>query len=120
MSQNHSKNWQSIYIGRSRNQNFTHEYRLKTAAVQSLNANSPFQYTIQPISLDVIKRPNSEYADIVTQEQKVASASDYKPAYNISQHHATSTNPLAGAAAASFDNNNGNYLFLLIQCPIFR
>jgi len=50
-----------------------------------LNANSPFQYTIQPVSLDVIKKPNAEYAHFVQSQQKVASADSYRPAFNLSQ-----------------------------------
>src|SRR5215213_9497299 len=98
MSETQSKTWNSVYIGRSRNQEFTHEYRLKTAAVQSLDATSPFQYVIQPVALDIVKKPNTEYAEYVQSQQKVASADSYKPAYNRSQH----SEPAYAASSSSF------------------
>jgi len=55
--------------------NLLHEYTLKTLAVPDSDAQSPFQYSIFPVSLTEVRRPiPKDYYYYYFQQQKVASS----------------------------------------------
>ena len=53
-----------------------HEYTLKTLAVPDSDAQSPFQYSIFPVSLTEVRKPipKDYYYYYYSQQQKVASS----------------------------------------------
>jgi hypothetical protein len=51
----------------------TYEYNLRAVCHRALDANSPFQYSIQPTYLSIIEKPTREYTEY-QQQQKLASA----------------------------------------------
>ena len=53
--------------------NLLHEYTLKTLAVPDSDAQSPFQYSIFPVSLTEVRKPILKYY-YYSQQQKVASS----------------------------------------------
>ena len=55
--------------------NLLHEYTLKTLAVPDSDAQTPFQYSIFPVSLTEVRKPiPKNYYYYYSQQQKVASS----------------------------------------------
>jgi hypothetical protein len=56
--------------------NLLHEYTLKTLVVPDSDAQSPFQYSILPVSLTEVRKhiPKDYYYYYYSQQQKVASS----------------------------------------------
>ncbi len=49
--------WKSVYRGRAeRGDGFVYQYKLKRVAVPDVGAQTPFEYSIHPVSLDISKR----------------------------------------------------------------
>ena len=54
---NNGDSWSSIIRGCAMRGNLLHEYTLKTLAVPDSEAQSPFQYSIFPVSLTEVRKP---------------------------------------------------------------
>lgn len=54
---NNGNTWSSSIRGRAMRGNLLHEYTLKTLAVPDSDAQSPFQYSIFPVSLTEVRKP---------------------------------------------------------------
>ena len=73
---NNGNTWSSSIRGRAMRGNLLHEYTLKTLAVPDSDAQSPFQYSIFPVSLTEVRKPipKNYYYYYYSQQQKVASS----------------------------------------------
>jgi hypothetical protein len=70
---NNGNTWSSTIRGRAMRGNLLQEYTLKTLAVPDSDAQSPFQYSIFPVSLTEVRKPiPKDY--YYSQQQKVASS----------------------------------------------
>ena len=54
---NNGNTWSSSIRGRAMRGNLLHEYTLKTLTVPDSDAQSPFQYSIFPVSLTEVRKP---------------------------------------------------------------
>ena len=54
---NNGNTWSSSIRGCAMRGNLLHEYTLKTLAVPDSDAQSPFQYSIFPVSLTEVRKP---------------------------------------------------------------
>jgi hypothetical protein len=54
---NNNNSWDYEYLGKSQKNGYEYQYRLNTVSVDNLDAKSPFDFSIHPKSLTVVKRP---------------------------------------------------------------
>lgn len=52
-----NKSWTYEYLGKSQRDGFDYFYRLETQSADNIDAKTPFDFSIHPKSLTVIKRP---------------------------------------------------------------
>ena len=72
---NNGNTWSLNIRGRAMRGNLLHEYILKTLAVPDSDAQSPFQYSIFPVSLTEVRKPiPKDYSYYYSHQQKVASS----------------------------------------------
>jgi hypothetical protein len=74
---NNCNTWSLNIRGGAMRGNLLHEYTLKTLAVPDSDAQSPFQYSIFPVSLTEVRKPIPKdyyYYYYYSQQQKVASS----------------------------------------------
>jgi hypothetical protein len=72
---NNCNTWSLNIRGGAMRGNLLHEYTLKTLAVPDSDAQSPFQYSIFPVSLTEVRKPiPKDYYYYYSQQQKVASS----------------------------------------------
>jgi hypothetical protein len=73
---NNCNTWSLNIRGGAMRGNLLHEYTLKTLAVPDSDAQSPFQYSIFPVSLTEVRKPipKDYYYYYYSQQQKVASS----------------------------------------------
>src|SRR5687768_16043921 len=69
--------WKYEYRGKSVKNGYEDQYKLQTVSVDNVDASSPFDYSIHPKSLTVIKRPLKEETDEIS-PMKVASVPQEK------------------------------------------
>jgi hypothetical protein len=58
---NNTDSWNAFYVARSYSGNYEFEYKLKTAARKNVNAASPFDYVMQSLYLEILRKPNEQY-----------------------------------------------------------
>jgi hypothetical protein len=71
---NNGNTWSSSIRGRAMRRNLLHEYTSRTLAVPDSDAQSPFQYSIFPVSLTEVRKPIPKDYYYYSQQQKVASS----------------------------------------------
>ena len=71
---NNGNTWSSSIRGGAMRGNLLHEYTLKTLVVPDSDAQSPFQYSIFPVSLTEVRKPIPKDYSYYSHQQKVASS----------------------------------------------
>ena len=67
--------WDYQYLGKSVKNGYEYEYKLQTVSVDNLDVTSPFDYSVFPRALTVVKRPLKSAGNSLLSPLKQASSS---------------------------------------------
>lgn len=67
--------WDYQYLGKSVKNGYEYEYKLQTVSVDNLDVTSPFDYSVFPRALTVVKRPLKSAGNSLSSPLKQASYS---------------------------------------------